>query len=99
YESKAVPTTRNATRSVNQAATDQHTRLTSTPIRRAAIVLLLVALVATFSTFLPMGPTCFGGSGSAARTVCDGDFAGIGCWALVSLPLSLQLPSFDCCCS
>ena len=83
YESKVVPTTRNVTRSVKQTATDQHTRLTSTPISRAAIVLLIVALVATFSTFLPMGPTSFGRYGSAARNVVDGNFEGIGSLALV----------------
>jgi len=78
YDNKVVPTTKNVTHSVKQTVTDQHTKFTSTQISRGAIVLLIVAILATVSTFLPMGPSSIGRYGSAARNMFDGSFEGIG---------------------
>lgn len=85
YDNKVVPTTKNVTQSVQQTVTDQHTRLTSTPVSRAAIVLLIVALLGIVITFLPMGPTSLGRYGSAARNVLDGNYEGVGGLVLVQV--------------
>lgn len=85
YDNKVVPTTKNVTHTVKQAVTDQHTKLTSTQISRAAIVLLIVSILATISTFLPMGPSSIGRYGSAARNVFEGNFEGISGLVLVHI--------------
>lgn len=85
YDKKVAPTTRNVTQSVKQTVSDQHTRLTSTPMSRTAIVLLSVSVLAIISTFLPMGPTSIGRYGGAARNVLDGNFEDVGGLVLVQL--------------
>lgn len=85
YDNRVVPATKNVTQSVQQTVSDQHTRLTSTPISRSAIVLLIVALLAIVITFLPMGPTSFGRYRSAALNVADGNYEGLGSLVLVQV--------------
>lgn len=60
YYNKIAPTTKHAAQSVTQAVNDQHTKLVSIPISRTAIVLLVLSVVTTISTFLPMGPSSIG---------------------------------------
>lgn len=85
YDNRVVPASKNVTQSVQQTVTDQHNRLISTPVSRAAIVLLIVALLGIVITFLPMGPTSFGRYRSTALNVVDGNYEGLGGLVLVQV--------------
>lgn len=83
YADKVAPTAKNAAQSVKRTVADQHAKLASTPISRAAIALLIVSVLTIGSTFLPMGPTSIGRYVSAARNIADGNFDGAGGLVLV----------------
>lgn len=85
YNSKVAPNAKNATQFVAHTVTDQHSKLISTPISRTAIVLLIVSVLATISTFLPMGPSPLGRYFSAAQNATEGNFDGVGSLLLLQV--------------